>query len=107
MPTVMAEVITDAEVEEIAETAEVQENQLLAAMVGNPEGSMADWAIECEWFQPNNKTVPYKSLVQRVLKRLEKSRLIKKYGRGFTLTPAGKKAAKSAEADAEAVEGST
>jgi hypothetical protein len=96
MPTVMAEIISDEEVNKIEETHQEQENRLLAAMVGNPRGSLNNWAIECGWFQPKDKTKPYKALVQRVLKRLLKNNLIKRYGRGYSVTKPGKTAAKDA-----------
>jgi hypothetical protein len=99
MPTIMAEVITDTEVDTIEVTNKQQEDRLLAAMVGNPRGSLSEWATECGWFQPKDKTAPYKALVQRVLKRLEKAKLIKKYGRGFSVTAPGKTAAKGAKFD--------
>jgi hypothetical protein len=96
MPTVAADVITDAEVNDIEVTNKRQEDQLLAAMVGSPHGSLSEWAIECGWFQPKDKTAPYKALVQRVLKRLERAKLIQKYGRGYSVTKPGKSAAKRA-----------
>jgi hypothetical protein len=96
MPAVMAEVITDADVNAIEETNKQQENKLLAAMVGNPRGSLSEWAIECGWFQPKKPDVPYKSLVERILKRLLKSGMVKKYGRGYSVTKPGKTAAKDA-----------
>jgi hypothetical protein len=97
MPTVAAEVITDAEVNDIEETNKQQEDRLLAAMVANSRGSLSEWAIECGWFQPKDKTAPYKALVQRVLKRLVASKLIKNYGRGYSISKPGKSAAKRAE----------
>ncbi len=97
MPTVAAEVITDAEVNSIEDTNQRQENELLTAMIGNPCGSLSEWATECGWFQPRDKTAPYKALVQRVLSRLLKAGLVRRYGRGWSVTKPGKSAAKQAD----------
>jgi hypothetical protein len=99
MPTVAAEVITDIEVDTIEATNKRQEDRLLAAMVGNQHGSLSEWAIECGWFQPKDKTAPYKALVQRVLKRLLASRMITKCGRGYNITQAARNAVKRAKGD--------
>ncbi len=96
MPTVMAEVVTDAQVEETEQRATFQENRLLAAISANPDGSLAEWAHGCGWTlqgKPGEPPVPNKSLVRRVIARLQKNKLVSKDGRGFTLTKAGKKTA--------------
>ncbi len=98
MPTVMAEIMTDTEVDAIQLTSKQQEDRLLTAMVGNQNGSLSDWAVERGWFQPKDKTAPYKALVQRVLTRLKNAGLVKKYGRSFSVTKPGKSAAKRADA---------
>ena len=67
--------------------------------VGNPQGSYSQWAIECGWFQPKKPDVPYKSLVERILKRLHKTGMVKKYGRTYSVTAPGKNAAKRAQTD--------
>jgi hypothetical protein len=94
LPTVMAEVATAAEAEETEQQTIFQENRLLTTMLRNPNGSLTDWASDCGWFLRGE--VPNKSLVRRVIIRLQKEKLVAKEGRDFTLTKAGKVAAKRA-----------
>jgi hypothetical protein len=89
MPTVMAQIATDEDINEEEAKAKFQENRLLNAMKKTPEGSIADLAKACGWVSKDGK--PHKSLVFRVLSRLVKAKLITKVGRGYELTKAGKK----------------
>jgi hypothetical protein len=92
IPTVMAQVATEADIEESEEKAALQENRLLRAMVDLPNGSIAEWAKRCGWMlraQPGEEAKPNKSLTYRVLKRLIDAKLVKKNGRDHTITPAG------------------
>jgi hypothetical protein len=68
-------------------------------MVGNQNGSLSEWATECGWFQKKDKATPDKSKVNRLIKKLEKAKMIKKYGRGYSVTAPGKSAAKRADLD--------
>jgi hypothetical protein len=98
LPTVMAEVITEAQVEENEEKAAFQENRLLAAMAAKPHGSLTAWAQHCGWTlraPPGEPVQPNKSLAQRVMRRLEESKFVHKNGRSYTLTKTGLEAAKN------------
>jgi len=59
MPTVMAEVATEAQIAETEQTAELQETRLLAAITANPQGSLAEWAVTCGWFLAGDPGQPY------------------------------------------------
>jgi hypothetical protein len=92
LPTVVAVHATDADAEENEQKEAFQERRLLAAMIKNPEYSIADWARECQWFLPgrNGQQQPYKSLVQRTLGRLVAAKLASKTGRIYAPTKAGR-----------------
>jgi DnaB-like helicase N terminal domain/AAA domain len=97
MPTVMAEIATDAAILEAEEKAAIQDKRLLLAIFDRPSGSIAQWALDCGWTmtaKPGEEARPYKSLVQRVLKRLTERALVKATGDGHSLTAAGNKTAK-------------
>jgi hypothetical protein len=96
LPTVMAEIVTDADVADAEEKTKFQENRLLAAMLAKPDGSLAQWAQDCGWMikgKDDQADKPNKSLVQRVLARLVKDDLVAKEGRNYALTKHGKAAA--------------
>lgn len=84
LPTVVAEIATPDQIKETEEKAEFQEEKLLDAMADNPGASMDKLAaaIGGNW---------NKSLVNRVMGRLEQQRLVAKQGRNYTLTKAGDK----------------
>jgi hypothetical protein len=71
----------------------LQDNRLITAMREKPEASLAEWAQACGWMlngrdgQPDK---PNKSLVQRVLVRVMKDKLVAKEGRKYVLTKHGK-----------------
>jgi AAA domain len=95
LPTVMAEVVSDAQVQEAEEKAIFQENALLKAMADEPNGSQGDWAQKCGWMvsgKAGEPAHPNKSLVRRVVERLSNQKLVTKEGRKDVLTKAGKKA---------------
>jgi hypothetical protein len=103
LPTVMAEIATEAEVVENEEKAVAQENLMLAAILAKPDGSLAQWACHCGWVlptHPGETPKPNKSLAQRVVKRFTENKLIKKDGRTYTLTNPGKDRAKNQAANA-------
>jgi hypothetical protein len=99
LPTVLAEVICEADIAKAENKAETQENRLLAAMLDKPKGSIADWANHCGWLStpmPGELAQPLKSLVHRVLKRLGTSGMVAQKGGKYRLTKAGKEAAEAA-----------
>jgi hypothetical protein len=93
IPTVRAVWITDAETERETEDARGDEDALLKAML-IPDQSIADLAGSCGWRTSSGD--PYKSKVQRILKRLEKDKLVSTKRGVATLTVAGKAAANAA-----------
>jgi hypothetical protein len=93
IPTVRAAWISDAETERETEDARSDEDALLQAML-MPGQSIAHLAEAGGWL--TSKGEPYKSKVQRVLKRLEKDKLVITKRGVATLTEAGKAAANTA-----------
>jgi hypothetical protein len=93
MPTVRAVWITDAETERETEDARGDKDALLRAML-LPDQSIADLANACGWRTSSGD--PYKSKIQRILKRLEKDKLVNTKRGVATLTEAGKTAANAA-----------
>jgi hypothetical protein len=90
IPTVRAVWISDAETERETEDARSDEDTLLEAML-MPGQSIANLANACGWHISSGDA--YKSKVQRVLKRLEKDKLVSTKRGEATLTEAGKAAA--------------
>jgi hypothetical protein len=93
MPTVMARVATEEEIADDETRSTFQENRLLKVIGKNPKGSMKSWAAGCGWLlasRDGKPQEPNKALVQRVVGRLTKAGLIKKHGRGYAITRAGK-----------------
>jgi hypothetical protein len=94
-PTVMARLVTEADIAENEFKTRFQEDRLLKAINASPKASIAQLAAACGWMtrgkdgQPDR---PYKSLAQRVLTRLKEEKLVFKDGREHVLTKAGKKA---------------
>jgi hypothetical protein len=93
IPTVRAVWVSDAESQRETEGARRDEDALLRAML-IPERSIADLATACGWQTSSGE--PYKSKVQRTLKRLEKDKLVTTKRGGAVLTDVGKKAAELA-----------
>jgi hypothetical protein len=85
--TVIARAITDKERDAAENTAETNQNKLLAAMVRLPLASLSELAKECDWFTANGE--PYKSLVQRLVNALKVDKLVKKEAGQWVLTKAG------------------
>jgi AAA domain len=90
IPTVRAVWISDEETARETEDARSDEDDLLKVMV-KPGKSIADLAKTCGWLTSSGE--PYKSKVQRVLKRLEKDKLVAIKRGIYALTDAGKIAA--------------
>jgi hypothetical protein len=97
IPTVRAVWISDAETERATEDARSDEDALLKAML-IPGQSIADLAIACGWRTSSGD--PYKSKVQRALKRLAADKLVTQKRDTWMLTEAGKKAAETAASGA-------
>jgi hypothetical protein len=93
MPTVRAVWITDAETERETEDARGDEDALLRTLL-IPDQSIADLANACGWRTSSGD--PYKSKIQRILKRLEKDKLVSTKRGVAMLTEAGKAAANAA-----------
>jgi hypothetical protein len=91
--TVRAAWISDAETARETEDARSDEDTLLRVML-IPGQSIADLAVACNWLTSSGE--PYKSKVQRVLKRLEKDKLATTKRGVAALTDAGKTAANAA-----------
>jgi hypothetical protein len=89
LPTVHAVAISEAEEQEQEANAERDEDQLMAVLgSGNRRRSLAELAETCGWFFGNGE--PYKSKVQRVLRRLIDARLVKRVRGGkYKLTKEG------------------
>jgi hypothetical protein len=90
IPTVRAVWISDAETERETEYARGDEDTLLRALL-IPGQSIAELAKACHWLTAAGE--PYKSKVQRVLKRLERDKLVTTKRGVAALTDAGKTAA--------------
>jgi hypothetical protein len=83
MPTVMARLVTDADIEDSEEKAIFQENRLLKAISAKPEASIAELAQAFGWMLKGKDSQPDKpnrSLVQRVLSRVIKDKRVTKEG---------------------------
>jgi hypothetical protein len=100
LPTVMAEAITDAEAEATENRAVRHEDQLLAAMLNNPGGSLAEWARACRWLKDGKLETPDKKRAENVMNRLKRLKppFVKMNGRDYVLSKEGKTAAKKAAA---------
>jgi AAA domain-containing protein len=102
IPTVRAVWISNAETERETEHARGDEDTLLQTML-IPGQSIADLAIACNWLTSSGE--PYKSKVQRVLKRLEADKLVNTKRGVATLTEAGKAAANASSSRAGSLNG--
>jgi hypothetical protein len=92
IPTVRAVWLSDTETERETVEARNDENDLLKTML-MPGQSLSQLAEACGWRTKTGD--PYKSKVQRILKRLEQEKLVVTKRGVATLTEAGKAAAKS------------
>src|SRR5947207_3835989 len=98
LPTVRASVVTEAEAAADAQAAIASEDRLLIAMDKRADGTFEQWAADCRLFVNGDQMKPNKSAVHRIMRRLDKDKLVTKKGRGFVLTKEGKAAAKQAGA---------
>jgi hypothetical protein len=104
LPTVRAVLISEGEEERQAQHTRSDEDTLLAALLKQPDCSVADLARACNWTSQTGE--PYKSKVHRILEKLSKvkPKLVTKIRDRWTLTKQGKSAAREA-ALANATEG--
>ena len=85
VPAVVAVHITDHRADEIHRAKSQDENRLLSAMLHFPSEPYPVLASHCGW--PGERA---KSKVSRVMDRLKKDLLVKKYRGRYVLTPTGK-----------------
>jgi hypothetical protein len=90
IPTVIAKALNDREARERRAASRSNEDMVLAAMLDNPNASLADIAEACDWRYKGG--APDKSKVQRTLKTLAGEKLIEWLHDGYVLTARGKKA---------------
>jgi DNA-binding MarR family transcriptional regulator len=101
IPTVYAVAISEQEEEAQEASAERDEDQLLAELAKNPKRSVADLARACGWLLINGE--PHKSKVDRVLKRLQADKLVKRVrGKHWRLTPEAEKMLEEEEEEQQA-----
>jgi hypothetical protein len=92
--TVRAVPISDQEEETQSRQVREDEDMLLAALLKNPDRSVAELAKACDWILQNGE--PHKSKVHRNLERLEKAKFLKKKRGRCVLTDEGKDVARKA-----------
>jgi hypothetical protein len=92
LPTVTATHLTDADAAIMEASTASEEITLLGAVAGKPGATLTDLARACGWFVNGNRENPNKMKVQRLLKSAVEAKLIRKAGRNFELTQAGKDA---------------
>jgi AAA domain len=96
LPTVRAVLISESEEEKQAQHTRTDEDALLAALLKEPDRSIAELARACNWTLQNGE--PHKSKVYRFLEKLSKGKpkLVTKNRDRWALTEAGKSAARKA-----------
>jgi hypothetical protein len=100
IPTVRALAISEAEAEKESSNVRQDEDNLLAALLSNPNRSFAELAIACDFKSKTGQ--PQKSKVQRRLADLKADKLVKQARGRWVLTDEGRKTAeKSSEAARE------
>ncbi len=95
IPTVVARHLSEAAQQAIEKTQRSHEDAMLKVVAAHPTASLAELANLLGWRMQDGG--PYKMRVKRVLKTLEKAKLIKMERDGNMLTPAGEKALKAAQ----------
>jgi AAA domain len=104
LPTVRAVVTSEGEEKYSRKNSRQDEDRILAALLANPEASLAELATKCQWTYPNGE--PAKSRVQRGIERIDKTakpKLLCKDRGQWQLTEAGKVAARRAALEEERV----
>lgn len=87
LPTVMAEVVSDEQAEEVERKSQAEEDRLLIAIDEKPDGTYVEWGAACGYS---------KSQVGRLVDGLRREKLVMKAGRSHKLTKDGKEAAERA-----------
>jgi hypothetical protein len=91
IPTVIAQSLSEVGQEELANVARTNENRLLRELAKDARASDSELAARLGWFMKNGD--PYKVMVRRTLKKLERLKLVTLgLGGAATLTPKGQKA---------------
>lgn len=88
--SIVATAVDSRTTEQLQRQIEVDENLLLQVMFDEPKLSLRDYAERLCWHTKTGQ--PYVGKVQRLLKELEKEKLVRRYRKRFVLTAAGKKA---------------
>ena len=99
IPTVIAEHLSEKEQEEIANASRYEEDELLRALAENPRASLAAMATTQGWTMRDGR--PNKPKVQRILRNLQRAKLIKQERKGghYEITPKGKNFLKHKDTD--------
>jgi hypothetical protein len=87
LPTVIATYVSDQEQERLVGVSDDNDIKLLTLIAEDGTLSAREMAVRLEWNMANGE--PYKSQVQRMLKRMIAEKLIAKEGRRHRLTTAG------------------
>jgi hypothetical protein len=95
----VGEWLTDADQRKMASNQRSDEDKVLIAMRAKPDATLSVIAEACDWFQRDGD--PYKTKVNRTLKKLEKERLAQQERGAWTLTARGEKAADKAKVNAD------
>jgi hypothetical protein len=99
IPTVIAEHLSEEEQEEIAEASRRDEDQVLQTLAGGPGASLAAMATTQGWTMRDGR--PNKPKMQRILRHLQRRKLIKQERKGghYEITAKGKNALKQKDTD--------
>jgi AAA domain len=90
IPTVVAGHLSATEQEQLSTAARCEEDRLLEVLNDNPGASYSDLARTLVWTMKNGE--PHKVKVERMLKKLEKQKLVGRDRDSWTVTKKGKKA---------------
>jgi hypothetical protein len=93
MPTVIAELLSEAREEEMRKIARNEEDLVLEEIGNHPHSSQADIARHLGWL--NQKGEIQKAKIHRIVKELKKQKLIEENRAGLALTEKGNKAVKA------------
>ena len=97
--TVHAVVISQKEEDTEVDKETAAENQVLTAILKDPDGTLATWAGDLGWFGGAENTEPNKKKVHRILQNLDRARrdkLVNIERRKWMLTERGKEVARKA-----------
>jgi hypothetical protein len=94
IPTVIMRSLSDSEYSQVRAASRAQEDTVLIILADAQGVSLADIAVRAGWVSDGR---PAKARAQRVVDRLRQGKLVKLGRNGWTLTDAGKQAAKEAK----------